>query len=790
MRFLAYTAAALSWTMCSFSYADNVALTITDAIETVRAMKDTEGRSVFVSPDGLRYVTLLIKGDISRDGIWAELIAGRLDTFEGAHPITVARLFTRGLGADEDLINGHGATRLTGPVMNVPHWIDNRHVALLWEDTNGKNQVISVDIDAHHVQYLTHSAEDVISFSANGRGETLFAARVGYTPKRSEELLHEGFAVNSPDVLPLLDGIVDGTSMMDFHNRKQFAVALNGRTTAVEGIGVSFYPAELSPYWGSAWHQFSPNGEWALVDASPGAVSKTWRRYKDDRLKAELAEHANNPDDWYARQIQQLFVVNMRRQRAFPLWDAPTVPFTLKGVEWSPDGRSVLLGPTFLPPPFNDSASLSGNAVAEVEIATGRVREVPLPSGGAAIERIEWNSQNTVAVTLATHDVLRFQRRSGRWSPLPQVPPENLVTARVPPFRVEMREDLNTPPALFAVDAATGRAQVLLELNPQLKGNTALGHVEFVHWKDGEGLDWKGRLYYPVHFSSQRTYPLVIQTHGYADEKEFSLYGPGGYTPGLGPGWSVWLAQPLANRDFAVLQIGGPASYPDGSRDGAERAGLWSSGVEAAVEFLVAAGIVDGSKVGLMAHSATGRLVEHAITFSRFPYSAAIIADHADMNYLQHALLGWRAASTDWHGAPPFGDGLRAWIEHSPSFNAQRVHTPVQYQLTSAADGFGSLLFGWEMFSRLRHLKKPVEYYIVPDIQHGNHYLQNPRQLAVLQSRAMDWWLFWLTGQEDSDPRKAEQYIAWRKLRALHEVDIGSATPSSPVRSPIIPHVN
>jgi hypothetical protein len=787
MKAIAFTAAVLilicaPWESC---HAGNVPLTIADAIETVRDMKDADGRSVFVSPDGLRYATLLIRGDVPRDGVWAELVAGRLDSFEGARPVVVARLFSRGLGAEADIINGHAATRLTGPVMNCPHWIDNRHVTLLWEGANNRNQAISVDVDTRRMRYLTHGSEDVMSLNAAGTGRILFASRIGHTLKRSEDLLRDGFAVSSPDALPLLGGIVDGTSMMDFNNHKLFVGTPDGRTAGIEGIGISRYAAELSPFWGTALHQFSPNGEWALVDASPGNVSATWQRYTDDGLKRQITAYAKNPDDWYARQLEQLFLVNLSSHRAVPVWDAPTMPYKLKDIEWSPDGHSVLLGGVFLPPPFSDSASLSGRAVAEVDIATGRAREVPFPSDRASLEQMSWVSPHMITITLSNHEVLHFERQGERWLPVPLVGAESPPRAIAPAVRVEMREDLNSPPALFAVDVATGREQVILELDPELKGSNALGHVEFVHWKDANGLDWKGRLYYPVHYSTQRTYPIVIQTHGYAGEKEFSLYGPGGFSPAGGPGWSVFLAQPLANRDVAVLQIGGPTAWPDGPRDDAEHAGLWASGVAAAVEYLAASGLVDITKVGLMGHSATGRLVEHAITFSKFQFAAAIVADSADTNYLQNAILGWREGAANWHGTSPFGDGLRAWIEHSPSFNVQLIHTPVQYQLTSATEGLGSLLFGWEMFSRLRYLRKPVEYYIVPDLRHGNHFLQNPRQLIAVQTRAMDWWLFWLTGQQDFDPRKTAQYVAWHRLQALRQGDVNSVIGSSKVNSPM-----
>jgi hypothetical protein len=34
------------------------------------------------------------------------------------------------------------------------------------------------------------------------------------------------------------------------------------------------------------------------------------------------------------------------------------------------------------------------------------------------------------------------------------------------------------------------------------------------------------------------------------------------------------------------------------------------------------------------------------------------------------------------------------------------------------------------------------------------------------QGGAVDWFRFWLLGQEDPDPAKAEQYKRWRAMRS------------------------
>ena len=68
----------------------------------------------------------------------------------------------------------------------------------------------------------------------------------------------------------------------------------------------------------------------------------------------------------------------------------------------------------------------------------------------------------------------------------------------------------------------------------------------------------------------------------------------------------------------------------------------------------------------------------------------------------------------------------------------------------------------WEWFAGLSRLAKPVEYVYLPD---APHILVKPWERRTSQQGAVDWFSYWLKGEEDSDPAKSEQYARWRELR-------------------------
>jgi hypothetical protein len=112
------------------------------------------------------------------------------------------------------------------------------------------------------------------------------------------------------------------------------------------------------------------------------------------------------------------------------------------------------------------------------------------------------------------------------------------------------------------------------------------------------------------------------------------------------------------------------------------------------------------------------------------------------------------------YAGPPYGKRMTQWLRQSPAFLMDRIETPLRIQTI----GPESLLSDWHWYSGLSHLGKPVEMIYLPE---GTHILEKPWERMISQQGNVDWFCFWLKGEEDPDPAKAEQYRRWRELRAL-----------------------
>ena len=714
-------------------------LTVSDCIEARTLVSSYGENPVRLSPRGDKYLVVVRRGDLTRDGEWYDLLVGGTDSLGAASKLDrVAHLFTTSTAEQ--------------PLKQVQWLSDGRHILFLWAPAGDLAQIFEADTASHQMRSLTHHRTEIVRYASSADGSTIiFMSEAAHNRARDRQMLREGFTVTSQSIFSLLEGNVDGWT--PWAHYQTFVLH--------EGLGPPREIHEPSDEWSVPPEllTLSPHGRFALMVRPAPTVPEDWDRYTDHLFKDVYLPAARH-DPGAPNSIRQYFLIDMRRMRAKPLWSAPENP--LGGIAWSPDGSAFVLGPTFLPTPHADEAGLSGRALVAIDPRTGRFTELPAPAllPEAGYRPLRWEDGDTVDVGDASGTAqqvvrLRFSKTDGGWV---SIPSSQSPQVSHPPVRIELRQGLNQPPVLCAVDPQTGREREVLDLNPQLGTRLTLGRVALVHWKGTDGIPWSGVLYYPVHYRTDARFPLVIQTHGYSATR-FSLEGA--YT-------TAFAAQPLANRGIAVLQTGGPDIEPRFAATPREPV-VFMHGFEGAIDFLAKSGLIDRGKVGLIGFSRTGWYVEYMLTHAAFPIAAAEVADNMDASYVQYITsdAGERAEFEADNGARPFGNGLRIWLQAAPGFNADRIHTPLRMELDTGP--LSSVLGFWELYSNLRYLRKPVELTVIPDINHGAHVLQNPLQRLVSEGDTVDWFCFWLKGEEDRSPAKAAELARWRRLEELKE---------------------
>ncbi len=301
---------------------------------------------------------------------------------------------------------------------------------------------------------------------------------------------------------------------------------------------------------------------------------------------------------------------------------------------------------------------------------------------------------------------------------------------------------------MFATSIATRQKSLLEDPNPQFK-NFDFGPVEEISFRASDGRQVRAGLYRPPGYVPGRRYPLVIQTHGW-DQQRFWMDGP--YS-------TAYAARPLADKGFVVLQVDDEDWGRPGTLEEVKEA---SAVYEGGIDYLDGLRSIDPARVGIVGFSRSGLFLQYALTHSKYHFAAAALADISDAGYFRYlAFLNLGSSfvsdSEGINGGIPFGEGLGSWIKNSPGFNLGKVTTPIRMEANDPM----SLFFEWEWFAGLSRLAKPVDLIYIAD---GDHPLVKPSQQGDV-----DWFCFWLKGEEDPHPAKADEYVRWRELRKLQE---------------------
>ena len=234
-------------------------------------------------------------------------------------------------------------------------------------------------------------------------------------------------------------------------------------------------------------------------------------------------------------------------------------------------------------------------------------------------------------------------------------------------------ERWNEPPEVFVGTLPNLAGRVVSSVQPDF--DAPLGRTEMVRWTSADGTEIEGLLTYPVGYRTDVRYPLLVRLHG----------GPpfpaaDGYIGG-----TFFTAYPLAtmaSAGFAILQPNyrGSAGYGRTFRHALH--GEWGGqdvrDVMAGVDAMIARGIADPKRLGIMGWSHGGYLTAATITQTDRFAAASIGAGTTDLlAFAESTSLGGMMA--DWLGDRT-GDSAALYRDRSPLTHAQRVSCPVLVQ--------------------------------------------------------------------------------------------------------------
>jgi len=657
------------------------------------------------------------------------------------------------------------ATYKDGPVITKLRWLrDSSGFGFLATSEAGHDQLFLANLRTKTVSPLTPEREEVTSFDIRDRDHFVYTV---LSPVMKEKITAESSAVSVVGTDRRIFSLLSPAMALKWHDLSELWAVIGKKRIRVEDESTH---KPLAIHWrGQMALALSPDGLSVLTALTVPTVPRNWETLYPPPFPSD-AHHINpgpqdpdNFDGWF--DVSRYAVINLQTGaiQSLPLgplgYEADWIglPYT----DWSRDGTRVALTDTFLDRGVSDPDDLHLRPCAVVlDLKTKEAQCVEPVSGSKINGDHEEGFRLVTGIEFDPHDrdriILKYTypgdvagsgayMRSADGSWIAEKGPHASRLTDLP-IRLSIHQSVNDPPKLVATINTPQRSRVIWDPNSWLE-SVELGDVTVYHWKDANGRALLGGLYKPPHFSSGKRYPLVIQTHGFSPD----TFVPSGIYP------TGFAARELAAAGFVVLQV---RDCP--IRRTREEGPCQVAAYEAAVKQLVADGVADPDRIGIVGFSRTCYYTLEALTTNTVHFEAASITDGVDMGYMQY-LMETKAQTADAEsviGAPPFGAGLNNWIERSPEFHMDKVTTP----LLVVGVGEGGVLSEWEPYATLLQQNKPVDLIL---LKAGTHPLTNPAQRMASQGSTVDWMRFWLMGEEDADPAKNDQYKRWRRLRDL-----------------------
>ncbi len=268
-----------------------------------------------------------------------------------------------------------------------------------------------------------------------------------------------------------------------------------------------------------------------------------------------------------------------------------------------------------------------------------------------------------------------------------------------------------------------------------------LPRTEVTRWKSSDGLEVEGLLTYPNDYKKGEKFPLLLVVHG----------GPMGvFTQTFDGAAGTYPITAFASKGYAVLRPNPRGSSGYGKTFRHANYNDWGGGdfrdVMTGVDHVIAQGIADPDRLGVMGWSYGGFMTSWAITQTKRFRAASVGAGVTNLMSF--------TGTADIPGFLPdyfqgeYWDKFDAYRNHSAMFQIKGVTTPTLIQ-HGERDERVPLSQGLELYNALKRQGCKTKMVIYPRTPHG---IEEPRLMLDCMNRNLEWFDQYLGGSITKSP--------------------------------------
>jgi len=496
----------------------------------------------------------------------------------------------------------------------------------------------------------------------------------------------------------------------------------------------------------------SPDGQWALT--------------VHNRSLAEI----------YNQKIKPVtFLHHLPTSRSVQLFtDQKLYP---QSFHWKSDSKSFYFTAPYTTHPYLFNASVTRLyffplALAEPLDAAAKARPVEVSleweNGLAASPAALPDGFLALLANGARNRLARYYEAGSAWRrEWVDTPDVHQVTSSLDGSRVVYARSNASSPAVYVAARPAGNRleeqKTVIDPNENLR-KKVIAKTEVIRWIGALNDEIEGILYYPHNYEPGRKYPLVVMIHG----------GPHGHdSDAFRESWA-YPHQLYCQRGAFILKPNYHGSSNYGLRFGESISGgkyndLEWIDVEKGVDHLIAKGLVDPAKLGVLGWS-NGSIISIELSVRTSRYKA-VGAGAGDVNW-----------TSDW-GNAVFGDSFEQYylgktpmddpdfyVKKSPLFQMSKVTSPTII-FFGTEDRQVPTEQGWQHYRALQHYgKTPVRFILFPGEAHSLRKYAHQKRKVEEELAWFDRHLFGPVPAENPALKPDSPLAALARLRQASDV--------------------